>query len=188
MAKIKSIKLLAGLFSKRNRGQFVVRERGGQTIFSARPARSKKKPSAAQELVRARFKLASLYATRILQVPEYRDIYQSYATKGRSAHQAAMQNFLNPPVIECIDAEGYCGMPEGMIRIKVRDKYPVSRVVVKLQTSTGFLLEEGPCKMNYEPNAWTYTTRVTKPGNETLDLFVTACDLPGNVVEKKVRL
>jgi hypothetical protein len=123
---------------------FVIRRLGKQTIFSRRPV-VKNKPTVRQQANRDRFAEATLFAISELKKPkaslEYKIMAELQGLK--TAHLAAISDFLLRPEIDTVDVKGYKGNPGDVIHITPCMPYKVVEVDVNIYAKDGTLVEAG---------------------------------------------
>ena len=95
MAKIKFDPTIMGMSGKL--GNVVFRQlANGETVVSARPKKSKAKPSQAQNAHRQRFKEAAAYAKSALEDPEVCVVYEKMAVGTHlTPYNIAVTDYLN---------------------------------------------------------------------------------------------
>ena len=165
-------------------GDLVVRKRNGQLFISRAPEPSTKPPSEGQIDVRARFKLASVYANAAADDPVASAFYQPIAGAHQSSiYSAAMADYLRPPAVEKIDVSGYAGAVGGKIVVVAADDSGVASVHVEIRTPAGVVLEQGQAAA--ANGAWTYTATTNLTANQSVVIVATAKDRPGNTALKQ---
>ena len=112
-----------------------------------------------------------------LQDPEKQRLYQEIADRKHiSAFNAATQDYLQPPIIERIDAASYDGLKGGEIRVEVEDT-AVASVRVIFRDTDGKVFERGEASRE---GLWRYCARKNIPGPQTVQIQVTVTDHAGN--------
>lgn len=125
MAKVQSNLVIHGLSGMLGKQVVVRRMKNGQYVLSAAPNNHSQAVTDAQKLQREKFHQAILYAKAAQQVPEYQDIAES---RGVSAYNVAVADFLHPPEIQNIDLSSYKGAPGQNITITAVDDVKVKTV------------------------------------------------------------
>lgn len=187
MARVKDNDLTEGLSGKFGK-KIVFRQKNGITIAAQAP-KHKVKPTEKQENQNKRFSEASTYAKNALQDPTLKAFYEQQAkSKGNiSARNAAMSDFLNPPIIEKINTSAYIGeSSDEKIIIEVNDNSRVVSLKVKITRSDKSLVEEGNAILS--EGKWVYTTTLANGSPTGCKITVTATNRPGNNVSKVITL
>jgi hypothetical protein len=188
MAKITKNSLVRG--ARGNFGkEFVYKKRGKNTYITSMPTFENRKMTAEQEKVTDKFGSASLYAKGALADPELKLQYQKKATKGLTAHNIALRDYLRSPVVKSIDTSKYDGMPDSIIEVKAKDDFRVTEVTVSIRDSNGTVIEKGQAALNaIDLSKWTYkATEKNSPLTGSV-VTATAVDLPGNKASLDVML
>ena len=165
-------------------GSLVFRQRGDQTIVATAPVRDGE-ISPAQAATRSRFLLGVQYAKGQLQDPATRAAYKA-VVNGRitSAYTAAMRDFLQAPEVQAVDASNYTGAIGSELRITAFDDFEVVAVTVRIERSTGTLVETGSAVRQANGTLWLYTATATNGTPAGSRVIVTATDRPGNATEE----
>ena len=157
--------------------------KNGTLIMANRP-----KPSGYQTdkqiLTMLRFEEGVQYAKAQMADPTSKAEYAAAgASKGRSAHQTAMTDFLKKPrMIEC-NTDGYLGVIGNFIDIKAIDDFKIMSVNVKITNAAGTVLEQGTATPQGQTGfSYRYTTTVANANRVGTKIAVTLRDKPGNVV------
>ena len=156
----------------------VVRKLGKQTVFSRRAV--VKKPKSEEQIANInRFTAATLFATSETKKPEASLVYEIMAKlQGlRTAHQAAVSDFLSYPVIASANLKKYYGQVGDVIRMIPQVPYKVVRVDVRIHQADGTLVEEGVAV--HDRLNWKYTATVANPLPSGSTLELTAWDRRG---------
>jgi hypothetical protein len=134
------------------------------------------------------FGKAVKYAKGVVADPARKAQYKEASTaKHRSEYNLALADARKPPVILDIDVSAYHGQPAEPIVIHAVDDNKVAGVSMILQTAAGALIEQGPAALDFAKGVWRYVTQAAAPENEiAVSIEVTAVDLPGNRVQKRV--
>jgi hypothetical protein len=161
--------------------QLVARKWNDIYIVSSVPHFPEKREwSDAQQAHHLRFRRASSYARKMLQVPEMLEIYETEASgKSMSPYNAAMKDDLTVPEVYEIDISDYTGSPGEEIRVLASDDVIVRAVEVTL-VANGEVVEQGDASQDdIDDLLWIY--RTTEPNeHESYVVLATATDLPGN--------
>lgn len=177
MAKVKLNPVLEQIRGKV--GDLVFRRRAEGVVVSRNPGRSGLVPSAGQEAVRERFRLAALYGKAVYADPAEKEVYLAAARKkGASAFALAVSDFLHAPAVDEIDLTAYTGLAGEAIVVRASDDFEVARVSLVLRAGDGTLVERGPAA--FERGAWRYATTVAAPVGQPVVVEVTASDRAGN--------
>lgn len=160
--------------------QVVFKERAGK-VYLAGPPKTKenRKPTAPQQVIQDRFKTASEYAKMAMEDPDTKAAYQKVANKSQSAYNMALKDAFTPPVVKRIYAQGYRGLVGDVILVNAKDDFKVNNVKVEIHSSSGELIEEGPCEI-VDKKSWSYTVtraNLSVPGTK---IKATAFDIPEN--------
>src|SRR5581483_8258437 len=94
------------------------------------------------------------------------------------ADKLVAADFLNPPVVEEIDASEYEGQPGGLIRVIATDDVEVVSVGVAIRTASGVLVEDGSATKLH--GVWRYVATGAAPAGAPLVITATAKDRPGH--------
>jgi hypothetical protein len=157
---------------------WVYRQYGSRVILSRRPETSGV-VSPAQTVVRERFKAAAAYARIALADPVQQPRYQAAArAKGMALFAFVVGDFLNPPVVQAIDATAYHGVAGDPIKVSATDDFEVVSVSVAIRDAAGAVLEQGPAVL--VDGKWTYAATVAATAGETVTIEATAKGRPGN--------
>ena len=162
-------------------GKLVFSERNGFTIVGRRPIRTAPF-SAAQEAIKANFKLAVKYAKAILQDAGIKAAYKAKAKGLQSAYNLALADFFNAPVIHEVDVSRLTNIPGSPIIAIVSDDFEVKAVMVRIEKSDGSLIEEGNAFLQDDGLHWTYNLTTANANNAGNKVVVTATDLPGHSI------
>lgn len=142
--------------------------------------RKARRPSAAQKDQRGRFQAAQQYAASVLAHPLRRAHYQKLgAERGQPPNALLISNFLNPPAIELVDANGYSGRASQPIDIVATDSVEVTAVQVTIRDATKAVIETGAATA--EHGVWTYRTTAPARRDTTCAIEVTARNRAGAV-------
>lgn len=125
MAKVKLNPVLEQIRGKV--GDLVFRRRAEGLVVSRNPGRSGLVPSAGQEAVRERFRLAALYGKAVYADPAEKEVYLAAARKtGASAFALAVSDFLHAPAVDEIDLTAYTGLAGQAIVVRASDDFGVT--------------------------------------------------------------
>jgi len=120
MAQIRSNPIMTGASGMLG-GIVVYRQFRGKTLLCNRP---EKCPviTAHQQKMKSRFLEAVAFAKKMIADPETKALYQPGPdSKFTSAYAAALADYLKRPVIDDVDASGYCGNEGEVIVVKASD-------------------------------------------------------------------
>lgn len=157
---------------------WVYRKIRGKMVISRKPEASGT-VSAAQQAVRDKFRAAAAYARTALADPVRQPLYQAAAeAKGMLLFAFVMGDFLNPPVVESIDASGYRGHIGDPIKVTATDDFEVVSVDIAIRDAADAILEQGPAALI--AGQWTYATTVAVAAGDTVKIEATAKGHPGN--------
>ena len=169
-------------------GKLTVVHLNGRIILRQKPSA---KPAATPKRKAHRGKMgrASQWASCVLADPETAAVYEAAAQgSGLSAHNIAVSDFMNDPVIEDIDLSAYSGQSGQTIRVQAKDgdKVPpgvgLASLKVAIRSLAGAILEEGLA--TGQGQAWNYLTQQQMPPGVIVKIEVTATDRPGNHAAK----
>ena len=104
-------------------------------------------------------------------------------SRGFSASNVAVADFLHPPEIQKIDLSGYKGAIDETIAITAVDDVKVKTVGVMIVNDDGTLVQKGTAGVAAEnSNQWLYKTKCAA-GSSSLKIVVDVEDLAGRVAE-----
>ncbi len=163
-------------------GELVFKQYGDKLVVSRRPDMSRVKWSRAQRAGRERFQEAILYARRIKADAPARAAYEAAAQrKGKRAWNLMIADFLNPPVVDEIDARGYDGKAGDCLQVRAHDDFEVLGVTVMLATVEGAILEQGAAvETPRGSGCWVYAATTDVLHGTTVRITATATDRPGH--------
>lgn len=119
----------------------VRRQKNGQYVLSSAPNRVSHNLTDAQKQQQERFRQAILYAKGAAKgTPEYQALAES---RGQSAYNVAVADFLHPPEIQHIDLSAYKGAAGENITITAINDVKVKTVGVLIATDDGTVVEKG---------------------------------------------
>jgi hypothetical protein len=180
MAKVRNNIITQGLSGMLG-DQIVFRAgRNGQTIVTARPSYDPNRVlSSAQQAHMEAFRQAIAYAKTAKDNVVY--ITRAKGTALTPYNVAVADWFSKPEVLE-INASGWTGAVDQVIRIKAQEEMHVANVTVVIKNVDGTVVEQGVAQQ-VEGLWWEYTT--TQPFSLMSDAVVvaTAYDLAGNTAE-----
>jgi hypothetical protein len=185
MAKTKSL-LTAGLRGTVG-GTLVFRRLNGETVVAAAPVPSSKQPSEGQVMQRERFRLASLYAKRVLNDPELQVDYEllAKAKKLPSSRAAAIADyFRSPEIVHTKVSTDQSGVV--IVEAIVVDYLRVKSVIISVNSPDGSVLETGNGVLGIDNQTWTYAVQNSAGLFAGVSFEITATDLPGNVTTKSL--
>lgn len=182
MAKLTLNSALQGIRGRID--NWVYRKYGSRTVLARRPEFSGP-PSAAQLMVREKFRAAAVYAKAALADPVARAVYQVVAeARGLSLFALVVSDYLKAPVVEAIDTTGYHGLVGQSIKVMASDDFAVVGVTVAIRDAADELIEQGPAVL--AGGQWTYTATAAVPAQATVAIEATATDRPGHTGVKIV--
>ncbi len=180
MAKVQSNLVIHGLSGMLGRQLVVRRRKNGQYVLYAAPGARSKDMSDAQKQQCDKFRQAVLYAKGAQKTPEYQDAAK---TRGISAYNVAIADFLHPPEIQKIDLSSYHGKADDKIAITAVDDVKVKTVGVMIVNDDGSLVEKGvAAAADQDSNQWLYTTKCAA-GSASVKIVVDVADLAGQVAQ-----
>src|SRR5512140_1936945 len=169
-------------------GGFTLRtDTEGKVHVQDRPGPRTAPLTALQKKHQKRFNRACAYVKAALADPEKRAIYEAVAARGHiSVHNAAMQDYMTPPVIMEIDPADYSGRAHEHIRMQVDDTADAARVRVVIRDCVGSVVEQGPAVRTASGLNFRYRTRKDVELVQTVRIEVIATDLAGNQDRKTI--
>lgn len=155
----------------------------GKTIVSASPVKGSKEPSEKQLEQRKRFKLASLYAARVIANSELLLEYTEAAQrKGiTNVRSLIMADYFHAP--EIMDYE-ISTTPTDSLNCVVADLVRVKSVTMKIMTPDGEVLESGNATMSVDLQTWSFLISDVAHLQNPFSIEISATDLAGNVSTK----
>ena len=187
MAKTRTNMITKGYHGKVG-DQFVLRRRGNKSVLGALPDMENVKSTTAQVDQRKRFTGAVAYAKNALQDPNLKQVYETRATKEKTAFNIAVADFLTKPWIDQIDATAYNGNTGDKILVIAADNAKIDTVRISINDSNGTMLESGQCVYDAISTNWTYTATTAQTPVTGHKIVAAARDLPGHVTEKELVL
>jgi hypothetical protein len=164
----------------------VFRQRGDETIVSAKPRKRVSEPSQAEIEHRQHFMEATIYARAAKADPAQNEAYLPAAEKeGLSVYNVAVADFLKAPLIDEIDITGYTGESGSTIRIRAVDDFKVTEVTVVIRSSDGTELESGVAIVDPNGLDWVYTATTANTSPQGTTITVVVSDVPGNVTQQQ---
>lgn len=165
-------------------GDLVFRQLGEEVIVGRKADPSKHPPTAGQQAVRERFKLAALYGKTVLADPATKQIYTTAAkAKGIPAFALALADFFNEPVVDEIDLAAYTGRVGDPIKVRAHDDVALTGVAVSIRSTDGTVLDQGAAVLAAD-GAYSYTATQTLTAGQPVVIEVTATDRPGHKTTK----
>lgn len=158
--------------------QLVVRHRFSKEIICQYGHATKW--SEAQDMQRARFRMAGYYATSVKYKPELKARYDDARTNGNNFRNVAMRDFFNPPDIKEVDVNGYNGSAGSYILITAEDDFMMASVSVCIYDSHDNLVEKGAAVQLIDNRLYGYTTTAQCTDPEGCRIEIIASDMPGN--------
>ena len=129
------------VITRKNHGKFgdqvVFRTRNGKSILADVPKLTGKKPAISQVQTRDKFKLATIWAKKILGDAGMLEAYAARAANGKTPYVVALTDYLKPPRISEIIVTGYNGHAGDVIKVAAFDDFMVKEVRVKDQGCLG---------------------------------------------------
>jgi hypothetical protein len=131
---------------------------------------------------------ATKYAKKVVSDPVQKAKYRGVSkAKHRSEWNLAIADACRPPSILDVDVTEYHGQPGQPIIIAAVDDTQVAGVSLAIQTAAGALIEQGPAALHGESGRWIYVAQAAAADDQVaVAVEVTAVDLPGNRVQKRV--
>jgi hypothetical protein len=163
-------------------GTLVLRQVRGKTVLSAKPNMpSAEKQSELQKLNRDKFKMASLYAKRMMRDDVMKAFYWKRAKKLKlpNAYTAAIKDYMCKTRVSAIDLKRYTGKVGGSVTVYASKEHSsVSEVFVTVMTKEGQEIEKG--KAIPHGSVWMYKNTVKTNGAEGLRFIVETKDVLNN--------
>jgi hypothetical protein len=171
MAKITFNQLLDAI--RGGIGNLVMRQRpDGTIILSGAPQVNKRKASPKQRAHREKVKRAAHYAKWADEIyPVYAELAKDGSGKWLSRYNMAFKDFMEAPVIHCIERA------DGCIRVRASDNVGVTRLRVTVLDEAGAVLDRGE-GTRCEGDWWQFIT----PARGTM-IRAEAWDMPENVAK-----
>ena len=161
MAKVNLNPVLEGI--RGAIGDLVFKHYGEEVIVGRKPDPSNTPPTAGQQAVRERFKLAALYGKTVLADAESKQLYTTAAkAKGIPMFALALADFFNAPVVDEIDLAGYSGKAGDPIKVRAHDDFVLVGVGVTIRGTDGAVLEQGAAVAGTD-GTYGYAIRPRKP-------------------------
>ncbi|UYQ95003.1 hypothetical protein MKQ68_07835 [Chitinophaga horti] len=151
--------------------QIVSYFRYGRQIIAKAPRKRPGRGTDAQERTKANFRDGAVWSARVRKSQELHAIYKAGRHGALNAHNLAISDFLQAPVIHHVEI-GDTG-----IVVTATDNFRVAGVTVQLYNRNGQLIESGKALASGN-DTWLY-----EPVKEQLDgcrIVVSVKDLPGN--------
>jgi hypothetical protein len=182
MAKVKLNPVLEGI--RGAIGDLVFRHHGEEVIVGRKPDPSNTPPTAGQQAVRERFKLAALYGKTVMADPDSKQLYTTAAkAKGIPVFALALADFFNAPAVDEIDLAAYTGKAGDPIKVRAHDDFALTGVAVAIRGTDGTVLEQGAAAAGTD-GAYSYTATQTLTAGQNVVIEVTATDRPGHKTTK----
>lgn len=180
MAKVE----LNQLFQQQLRGELngLIFYPGKDGEIIVRPKGKRARPISERQLAHhQRFRLAASYANQVKLDPVLAEEYRRLCAPHIGVYQAALRDFLIPPVIQRIDLQAFRGGAGEPIEITATDDCRVTRVEVLIRNkSNGTIVEQGAAAPSMVHNHWKYSVSNAIPAETAIVVEVTAFDRPGN--------
>jgi hypothetical protein len=167
----------------------VVRQTRHGVVLANRPSKPKRQ-SERQKEHSSRFLDAVRYAREQMRHWEFKSMYQTaVGRKVMSAYQAAVTDYLKPPIIHRIETKYYTGAPGQQMEVLASDDFKVASVELIVRDPAGEIVERGAAtRAKVTRNDWVYFTtaqNIAVPGST---IEARARDMPGNVTSMTVTL
>jgi hypothetical protein len=144
-------------------------------------------PTAAQLVVRERFRSAAAYAKSALLDLALRSRYETAArSKGIQVFAFAVTDFLIPPVVDAIDASGYHGAVGDVIKVRAFDDFEVTGVTVTVRDAGDGIILQGAAVLT--DGRWNYVATGGIQVGEAVTIEAVATDRPGNTGSRSLPL
>jgi hypothetical protein len=161
-------------------GQVVYKKRMGKRYVAAPPKVNKyRKPGAAEQANRDRFKESNAYAAWAVTVTSLKEMYQAAAKKRQTANNVAFQDAYYSPEVLGILTHSYKGSIGNIITINAKDNFKVVKVSVSIYNSENKLLENGSATANPDGISWNYVAEKDNPELPGCKIKASAFDTPG---------
>ena len=183
MAKVSSNLVTTGLKGMVG-GTLVFRKLNGQTIVSSAPEKGLREPSEKQRVQQDKFRLASLYASRVYADPVLLEEYSVAAKKKGYANARALivaDYFRLPEILNLVVNTKPAG---SVLEILVVDFMRAKSVTVSVLAPDGSVSESGKSNIGIDKQTWTYRVENVAHLVAGTCFEVKATDLPGNVTTK----
>lgn len=166
----------------------VFSQRNGKTIVSRAPRDKTTEDTQNQKDHKRKFQRAILYSKGVMSNPDTKEEYEAKVDRSRgiTAHNVAVADFLNVPDIDSIDVSAYTGKVGDLIKIVALDDFAVKMVTVKIENGDGTLVEQGQAVDNGAE--WIYTATANNSDLSGDKITITATDNPDNLTEKSQTL
>jgi len=161
-------------------GDLVFVREGDRISVRAKAEKLPQFRSPAQTAHTARFVVASRWARTLLADPAMHALYQKACHDHLTPHNAAVSDFMHPPVVDAIDLDSFTGNPGDVIRILASDDFRIVRLTVQILAVDRQILEEGEAEWNGPSVCWAYIAQTPVPPETTVLIEAAAVDLPGN--------
>ncbi len=161
--------------------QFSLRTRGNKSILAALPKSRYGLPlTPAQQLVREKFQLATIYARKAASNPALMEAYEAGRRGNQSARNVAFKDAWFAPIVSSIQTDAYTGEADQPIVVRAIDNFRVTAVKVSLFSAEGTLLEEGSAVEDENGYDWIYRSTSVNPALTGTLIRAVAEDLPKN--------
>lgn len=182
MSKIKNNPIMKGASGMLGKTVVYRQTKDGTTIMANKPKKTGVVTDK-QLIIQAKFEEAAQYAAAQMKDPASKAEYaEAGASRNRSAHQAAMTDYLRKPRVLELNTDAYNGIIGDTINIRAFDDFKITSVQVRINSAAGVLIEQGAAMLlALTANHYRYTTtaaNATRPGTR---ITVTLRDKPGNV-------
>ena len=164
-------------------GNLIFRSWGDKSVVSAAPSNHNRKWSQAQTENRKRFRDAMIYARMALKDPVKQKYYRSKVKGMQTPWNAAVADYMKKPVIHETDISHYQGNKKDVIKVKAKDNFRITAVIVTILTAQGITVETGMATRSSGNTEWVYQTRSTNQQFEGSHVLVQVSDMPGNTTQ-----
>jgi hypothetical protein len=165
----------------------VFRNQNGKTIVGKVPVRSTVAPTAKQEAVKDRFKLASKFAKQAMLDDTLLSFYRAASKKGQRPFNAAFSDFFVAPTIS--NPIGvYAGQIGDLLSVNAIDNFEVKEVTLQIYQADGTLIEQGNALLQIDGVKWSYTVKSNFASLAGCKLLWSAADWAGNATELEIEI
>ena len=178
MAKVKNNIVTQGLSGLLGNQIVFRKDKIGRTIVATKPTFATNRTFNADQLAHQEaFRQAIAYA----KTAKGEEVYLTKAQgTTMSAFNAAVADWFDKPEVLQIDASGWTGEIEQIIRIKAQDNTFVAKVHVVIDNGQGSTIHEQGYAVQADGLWWEYTTTTIVSITPTTRVVAMAHDLPGN--------
>jgi hypothetical protein len=166
-------------------GNFVYKQVSGAGYLARRPDFSNVIPTAAQEGIRNKFRLAAGYGRAVMADPTAKAIYEAVAkSRAKPIFSVIISDYMKAPEVSDIDLANYQGNIGDTITVKATDDFNVVSVEVEISTAGGIVETTAAVRSTTNPEFWVCTATAQAPGSGQIQIKATAADRPGNKTTK----